>query len=70
MEVGPIAHVTVIAVLFLSAFLHFDASVPVALHFIAAMLAFFPGLLWFPREIVVATGSLRIASGKVHRRKQ
>ena len=51
---------TVIAILFLSAFLHFDASVPVALLFIAAMSAFFFGLLWFLREIFVATGSLRI----------
>jgi hypothetical protein len=56
----------VIAVLFLSAFLRFDASVPVALLFIAAMLAFFFGLLWFLREIFVATGSLRSASRNVH----
>ena len=56
----------VIAVLFLSAFLRFDASVPVALLFIAAMLAFFFGLLWFLREISVATRSLRIASRNVH----
>lgn len=42
---------TVIAILFLSAFLHFDASIPVALLFVAAMLAFFLGLLWFlPRS--------------------
>lgn len=61
---------TVIAVLFMSAFLHFDASVPVALLFIAAMLAFFTGLLWFLREIFVATGSLRIASRRVHGRRQ
>ena len=51
---------TVIAVLFLSAFLRFNASIPVALLFIAAMLAFFLGLLWFLREIYVATVSLRI----------
>jgi hypothetical protein len=51
---------TVIAILFLSAFLHFDASIPVALMFIAAMLAFFLGLLWFLREILVATKNLRI----------
>ena len=59
---------TVIAVLFLSAFLQFDASVPVALLFIAAMLAFFLGLLWFLREIYVATSNLRIASRRVHPR--
>lgn len=51
---------TVIAILFLSAFLHFDASMPVALLFVAAMSAFFLGLLWFLREIFVATASLRI----------
>lgn len=61
---------TVIAVLFLSAFLRFDATVPVALLFIAAMLAFFLGLLWFLREIFVATKNLRIASRRVHGRKQ
>jgi hypothetical protein len=51
---------TVIAVLFLTAFLRFDLSIPVALLFIAAMLAFFLGLLWFLREIYVATMNLRI----------
>jgi hypothetical protein len=51
---------SVIAVLFLSAFLRFDASIPVALLFIAAMLAFFLGLVWFLREIYVATVNLRI----------
>jgi hypothetical protein len=51
---------TVIAILFLSAFLHFDASIPVALLFVAAMFAFFLGLLWFLREIYVATVNLRI----------
>ena len=51
---------TVIAVLFLSAFLGFDLSIPLALLFIAAMLAFFLGLLWFLREIYVATVNLRI----------
>jgi hypothetical protein len=61
---------TVIAVLFLSAFLHFDASVPVALLFVAAMLAFFLGLLWFLREIFVATSNLRIASKRVHQRRR
>jgi hypothetical protein len=56
----------VIAVLFLSAFLHFDAGVVVAALFILAMLAFFLGLLWFLREIFVATRSLRIGSRHVH----
>jgi hypothetical protein len=53
---------TVIAILFLSAFRSFDVSVPVALVFIAAMLAFFLGLLWFLREIYVATVNLRIGT--------
>ena len=56
----------VIAVLFLSAFLHFDAGVVVAALFILAMLAFFFGLLWFLREIFVATRNLRIGSRHVH----
>lgn len=60
----------VIAVLFLSAFLQFDASVAVALLFVAAMFAFFLGLLWFLREIFVATRNLRIASRRVHGRGQ
>jgi hypothetical protein len=51
---------TVIAVLFLSAFLRFDAAIPVALLFIAAMLCFFLGLLCFLREIYLATMNLRI----------
>jgi Protein of unknown function (DUF2721) len=59
---------TVIAILFLSAFLRFDASMPVALLFVAAMLAFFLGLLWFLREIFVATSNLSIASRRVHPR--
>ena len=59
---------TVIAVLFLSAVLGFDSSVPVALLFVAAMLAFFLGLLWFLREIFVATSNLSIASRHVHPR--
>ena len=51
---------SVIAVLFLSAFFRFDASILVALLFIAAMSAFFLALVWFLREIYVATVSLRI----------
>ena len=50
----------VIAFLFLSGFLSFDASLAVALLFIAAMSAFFLGLLWFLREIYLATGNLRL----------
>jgi hypothetical protein len=50
----------VIATLFVGAFVGFDASVPVALLFVAAMIAFFGGLLSFLREIFIATASLRI----------
>jgi len=50
----------VIAVLFLGASLGFDASGAVVALFIAAMLAFFVGLLIFLREILLATASLRI----------
>jgi hypothetical protein len=50
----------VIAVLFLSAFLAFDTTIPVAVLFVAAMASFFLGLLWFLREIYLATVSLRI----------
>lgn len=50
----------VIATLFLGAFLGFDATVAVALLFVAAMLAFFVGLLMFLREIFIATANLRI----------
>src|SRR5206468_12157221 len=51
---------TVIATLFLAAFASFDASVPVALFFVAAMVAFFAGLVFFLREIFIATANLRI----------
>ncbi|PYO41839.1 MAG: DUF2721 domain-containing protein [Gemmatimonadetes bacterium] len=50
----------VIATLFLGAFARFDVSVPVALLFVAAMIALFVGLLAFLREIFLATATLRI----------
>ncbi len=50
----------VIATLFVGAFASFDASVPVALLFVAAMVALFAGLLSFLREIFIATANLRI----------
>lgn len=53
---------TVIAVLFLSAFFRYDATIPVALLFIASMSAFFFGLVWFLREIYLATVNLRIGA--------
>ena len=51
---------TVIAILFLSASLRFDASLSVALLFIAAMSTFFFALVWFLREIYLATVNRRI----------
>jgi len=50
----------VIAVLFLGAFLIVDDSVVVAWLFIAAMVAFFAGLVQFLREILLATKTVRI----------
>jgi Na+/melibiose symporter-like transporter len=50
----------VIAILFLGATMGFDASFPVAILFVVAMLSFFIGLLIFLREIMVATANLRI----------
>jgi hypothetical protein len=50
----------VIAILFSGAFFRYDASVSVALLFIAAMLCLFVGLVDFLREIFVATAALRI----------
>jgi hypothetical protein len=52
----------VIAMMFLSASLRFDATIPVAVLFIGAMLTFFLGLVWFLREIYVATVSRRIGA--------
>jgi hypothetical protein len=50
----------VIAVLFLGAFLTVDASRVVGWLFVAAMLAFFCGLLLFLREIFLATATVQI----------
>ncbi len=50
----------VIATLFVGAFGRFDTSVPVALLFVAAMIAFIAGLLFFLHEISIATARLRI----------
>lgn len=50
----------VIATLFVGAFGGFDASVPVALLFVVAMVALIGGLLLFIREISIATARLRI----------
>jgi hypothetical protein len=50
----------VIVTLFMGAFVGFNPYVPVAVMFILAMLSFFFGLLWFLREVLFATGNLRI----------
>jgi len=50
----------VVVTLFVGAFYEFNASLTVAALFVAAMLCFFVGLLFFLREIFVATKSLRI----------
>jgi len=46
--------------MFLGAFLAFNAAIPVAVLFVGAMATFFVGLLFFLREIFIATASLRI----------
>lgn len=50
----------VIATLFLSTFVGFDASLAVALLFVAGILCFLFGLLLLLREVLVATATLRI----------
>ena len=51
---------SVIAVLFSGSFVSFDISAPVAILFILAMVLLVMGLLWFLREVFLATASLRI----------
>jgi len=50
----------VIVLLFLGAFLKFDASVPAAVLFVTALIAFMAGLILYVREVMVATATLRI----------
>lgn len=54
---------SVIAALFLGAFVSFNAPVTVASLFIAAMLSMVAALLLFLREVFLATASLRIGTG-------
>ncbi len=49
----------VIALLFIGAFLTFDVTIPVGLMFVAAMFAFILALVFFLREVYLATASLR-----------
>ena len=51
---------SVIAVLFSGSFVRFDITIPVALLFIMAMLILVIGLIWFLREVFLATSNLRI----------
>lgn len=51
---------SVIAVLFSGSFVSFDITVPVSMLFIMAMVLLVLGLLWFLREVFLATASLRI----------
>jgi hypothetical protein len=61
---------SVIALLFLGDYLHYDMSVPVALLFIIAMALLVLGLLNFLREIFIAKASLRIGPAVVKRGKK
>lgn len=54
---------TVIALMFIGAFLGLDPYMPVAILFICAMLSMVLGLVWFLREIYIATANLRIGPG-------
>jgi hypothetical protein len=58
---------SVIIVLFIGAFLHFSAAIPAALLFITALLSFATALVWFLREIFVATASMRIGTSEAVR---
>lgn len=51
-----------IITLFFGAFFSFSAAIPAALFFIAALLSFATALLWFLREIFLATSSLQIGA--------
>src|SRR6267378_749815 len=49
------------------AYLHFSAALPAALLFITALLSFATALVWFLREIFVATASMRIGTSEAVR---
>lgn len=51
---------SVIAILFLGAFTAFDASIPVAVLFVTAMMTLIVALIFFLKEILLATSSIRI----------
>ncbi len=53
---------SVVATLFVGVFFEFNTALPVAVLFVLAMATFFTALLFFLREIFVATASLRIGA--------
>ena len=53
----------VIIVLFVGEFLAFEATVPAALLFIAALLSFLLALIWLLREIFMATRTMKFGPG-------
>ena len=55
---------SVIAILFLGSFIAFKASIVVSLLFVVAMLTFFISLLFFLREIFLATASMQFGLPK------
>lgn len=54
---------SVIIVLFVGEFTAFDATLPAALLFIAALLAFLLALVWLLREIFLAIQTMRFGPG-------
>jgi hypothetical protein len=54
---------SVIITLFCGEFLHFEATVPAALLFIAALLSFLLSLIWLLREILIATRAMKFGPG-------
>jgi len=53
----------VIIVLFSGEFLQFEATVPAALLFIAALLSFLLALVWLLREVFMATHTMKFGPG-------
>jgi hypothetical protein len=49
----------VVAALFVSAVLQIDLALPIAIAFVAALLSLAAALIYFLREVIIATESLR-----------
>jgi hypothetical protein len=60
---------SVIAIMFFGAFFSFNASVPVACLFISAMATLIIALIYFLKEILLATSSIRIGRARAAQRK-